>query len=181
MTSEPPHASSWATPPEFYPDENIVTRSVCRLLTGLGYSVHTPPNCSAAGRHRLARPTRSGLAVLPGPPAADAGRSGHALEDRSALSGRPLSGVINALLRHVCASLRDRVDDAFAAQHFYCLPGGAARDAVPLLQVALRRQGRAQRQFPALDLPSDDRGQLLVDRDRVVMVYLTLSHLCHAR
>ena len=42
MTSEPPHASSWATPPEFYLDENTVTRSVRRLLTGLGYTVHTP-------------------------------------------------------------------------------------------------------------------------------------------
>jgi hypothetical protein len=41
-TSGPPHASSWATPPEFYADENSVTRSVCRLLRGLGYTVHTP-------------------------------------------------------------------------------------------------------------------------------------------
>lgn len=42
MTSEPPRASSWATPPEFYLDENTVTRSVRRLLAGLGYLVHTP-------------------------------------------------------------------------------------------------------------------------------------------
>jgi hypothetical protein len=42
MTSEPPHASSWATPPEFYLDENTVTRSVRRLLNELGYVVHTP-------------------------------------------------------------------------------------------------------------------------------------------
>lgn len=42
MTSEPPHVSSWATPPEFYLDENTVTRSVRRMLTGFGYSVHTP-------------------------------------------------------------------------------------------------------------------------------------------
>ena len=42
MTSEPPRASFWATPPEFYLDENTVTRSVRRLLAGLGYSVHTP-------------------------------------------------------------------------------------------------------------------------------------------
>lgn len=41
-TSGPPHASSWATPPEFYADENSVTRSVCRLLRGLGYTLHTP-------------------------------------------------------------------------------------------------------------------------------------------
>jgi PIN like domain len=37
-----PPASSWATPPEFYADENVVTRSVRGLLTGLGYTVHTP-------------------------------------------------------------------------------------------------------------------------------------------
>jgi hypothetical protein len=41
-TSGPPPASSWATPPEFYADENSVTRSVCRLLRGLGYTLHTP-------------------------------------------------------------------------------------------------------------------------------------------
>jgi hypothetical protein len=31
-----------ATPPEFYADENAVTRSVCRRLKQLGYVVHTP-------------------------------------------------------------------------------------------------------------------------------------------
>ena len=31
-----------ATPPEFYADENTVTRSVRNLLTGLGYVLHTP-------------------------------------------------------------------------------------------------------------------------------------------
>jgi hypothetical protein len=41
-TSEPPPASSWTTPPEFYLDENSVSRSVHKLLSGLGYSVHTP-------------------------------------------------------------------------------------------------------------------------------------------
>ena len=40
--SGPPPASSWATPPEFYLDENAVTRSVRRLFTRLGYAVHTP-------------------------------------------------------------------------------------------------------------------------------------------
>lgn len=40
--SAPPPASSWAKPLEFYLDENAVTRSVRRLLTGLGYQVHTP-------------------------------------------------------------------------------------------------------------------------------------------
>lgn len=31
-----------ATPPEFYADENTVTRSVRNLLAGLGYVLHTP-------------------------------------------------------------------------------------------------------------------------------------------
>jgi hypothetical protein len=42
MMSGPPPASSWAAPPEFYVDENTVTRSVRRRLTGLGYVIHTP-------------------------------------------------------------------------------------------------------------------------------------------
>lgn len=41
--SAPPSASDWASPPEFYLDENVVSRSVRRRLTGLGYAVHTPP------------------------------------------------------------------------------------------------------------------------------------------
>jgi enoyl-CoA hydratase/carnithine racemase len=36
-----------ATPPEFYADENVVTRSVCRRLKQLGYVVHTPSELSA--------------------------------------------------------------------------------------------------------------------------------------
>ena len=31
-----------AAPPEFYADENTVTKSVRRLLTGLGYVLHSP-------------------------------------------------------------------------------------------------------------------------------------------
>jgi len=41
--SEPPLASSWAAPPEFYLDENAVTRTVRKLLLALGYRCHTPP------------------------------------------------------------------------------------------------------------------------------------------
>ncbi|GAA0422485.1 hypothetical protein Acor_57940 [Acrocarpospora corrugata] len=41
-TSGSPPASSWATPPEFYLDENSVTRRVRRFLLDLGYPVHTP-------------------------------------------------------------------------------------------------------------------------------------------
>jgi len=41
-TPGPPPASCWATPPEFYCDENITTRSVRRFLVDLGYVVNTP-------------------------------------------------------------------------------------------------------------------------------------------
>jgi hypothetical protein len=49
--SAPPHASSWAAPPEFYIDENMAGRSVRRFITDLGYVVHTPT--SVFGRERL--------------------------------------------------------------------------------------------------------------------------------
>jgi hypothetical protein len=72
MTSEPPRASSWATPPEFYLDENTVTRSVRRLLAGLGYLVHTPAelfgsrqaSSGAADEEWLRRVTGRGWAVI---------------------------------------------------------------------------------------------------------------------
>lgn len=32
----------WATPPEFYLDENSVSKSIRRLLSGLGFAVHSP-------------------------------------------------------------------------------------------------------------------------------------------
>lgn len=40
--SAPPSASDWASPPEFYLDENVVSKSVRRRLRVLGYAVHTP-------------------------------------------------------------------------------------------------------------------------------------------
>lgn len=43
MTSEPPHASSWAAPPEFYIDEGLAGRSLRRFFEDRGYVVHTPP------------------------------------------------------------------------------------------------------------------------------------------
>jgi hypothetical protein len=42
--SEPPRASSWAAPPEFYLDENLAGKTLRRFLQGLGYTVHTPPD-----------------------------------------------------------------------------------------------------------------------------------------
>src|ERR1039457_6773364 len=69
-TSGPPPASSWATPPEFYLDENVATRSVRRRLAEPGYTVDTPARLygsreaaqgardtdwlARAGRHRWA-------------------------------------------------------------------------------------------------------------------------------
>lgn len=41
--SEPPPASSWAAPPEFYADENLAGRTLVQALRRLGYVVHTPP------------------------------------------------------------------------------------------------------------------------------------------
>ncbi|MGQ0464928.1 MAG: hypothetical protein ACT4QG_06370 [Sporichthyaceae bacterium] len=41
-TSGPPHASSWAAPPEFYIDENVAGRTLRQAITALGYVVHTP-------------------------------------------------------------------------------------------------------------------------------------------
>ncbi|QTI68532.1 hypothetical protein [Gordonia polyisoprenivorans] len=41
---QPPHASSWAAPPEFYLDENLAGRALRRRIEGYGYVVHTPPS-----------------------------------------------------------------------------------------------------------------------------------------
>ena len=40
--SEPPHVSSWATPPEFYLDENVAGKAARRYVADLGYKVHSP-------------------------------------------------------------------------------------------------------------------------------------------
>jgi hypothetical protein len=72
MPSGPPPASSWAAPPEFYLDENAVTRTVRRLLTQLGYQCHTPPevfgsraeSLGAADTEWLAKIAHSGWVVL---------------------------------------------------------------------------------------------------------------------
>jgi hypothetical protein len=72
MPSGPPHASSWAVQPEFYLDENAVTRTVRKLLVGLGYRCHTPPevfgtrsdSLGAADVEWLGRISQSGWIVL---------------------------------------------------------------------------------------------------------------------
>ncbi|MFF0229755.1 hypothetical protein [Micromonospora sp. NPDC005254] len=55
-TPEPPHASSWAAPPEFYIDENMHGRSLRRCITDLGYQVHSP--ASVFTRDRLEQGVR---------------------------------------------------------------------------------------------------------------------------
>src|SRR5262245_38571951 len=72
MPSDPPPASCWAAPPEFYLDENAVTRTVRRVLSGLGYSCHTPAEVfgtrlaaeGADDTEWLRRVTGSGWVVL---------------------------------------------------------------------------------------------------------------------
>lgn len=43
IRSEPPHASSWAAPPEFYLDENLAGKTLRTSIERYGYTVHTPP------------------------------------------------------------------------------------------------------------------------------------------
>ncbi|MEV7968325.1 hypothetical protein AB0O34_20430 [Sphaerisporangium sp. NPDC088356] len=63
-TSEPPPASSWATPPEFYLDENSVSRSVRKLLSGLGYQVHTPAELFGSRDKALGAPDDQWLPMV---------------------------------------------------------------------------------------------------------------------
>jgi len=42
VTPEPPRASSWAAPPEFYIEENLAGRTIRRFIADLGYTIHTP-------------------------------------------------------------------------------------------------------------------------------------------
>ncbi|WP_440100891.1 hypothetical protein [Streptosporangium sp. H16] len=63
-TSEPPPASSWATPPEFYLDENSVSRSVRKLLGGLGYQVHTPAELFGSRDEALGVPDERWLPLV---------------------------------------------------------------------------------------------------------------------
>jgi hypothetical protein len=58
--SGPPPASSLAAPPEFYADENTVTRSVRNLLTRLGTCCTARPSCTAAARLPSGPATRTG-------------------------------------------------------------------------------------------------------------------------
>ncbi|MEV7005858.1 hypothetical protein [Streptosporangium sp. NPDC051022] len=63
-TSGPPPASSWATPPEFYLDENSVSRSVRKLLARLGYLVHTPAELFGSRDEALGVPDERWLPLV---------------------------------------------------------------------------------------------------------------------
>jgi hypothetical protein len=54
--SGPPHASSWATPPEFYLDENVAGKAARRYVADLDYKVHSP--ASVFGRDALSQGLR---------------------------------------------------------------------------------------------------------------------------
>ncbi|MFJ2033760.1 hypothetical protein [Streptosporangium sp. NPDC087985] len=62
--SGPPPASSWATPPEFYLDENSVSRSVRKLLAELGYLVHTPAELFGSRDEALVAPDERRLPLV---------------------------------------------------------------------------------------------------------------------
>jgi PIN like domain len=51
-----------AAPPEFYADENTVTRSVRDLLTGLGYVLHSPAELYGSREAALGAPDEDWLA-----------------------------------------------------------------------------------------------------------------------
>ncbi len=63
-TSGPPHASSWAEPPEFYFDENVATPRLRKRLTELGYKVHTPAELFGSRLEALGRSDEEWLARI---------------------------------------------------------------------------------------------------------------------
>jgi hypothetical protein len=89
--------------------------------------------------------------------------------------------ILTRFLCYIGAPLRDGVYETLVTQDFYYFPGRAARNAVALLEVALGRHRIARPEFAALDPAPDEPGNLLVDRNRVVTIHFTLSHVCHAR
>ena len=112
---EPPHASSWATPPEFYIDENMAGKVVRLFVSRLGYTVHTP--AGVFGRARLLEK----------------------LEDEDWL---PIVGQNGWVVFNRDLKLLERPHEVEAFQrakvHMFLLPGEATRDhIVELLGVNL--------------------------------------------
>ena len=80
---------------------------------------------------------------------------------------QPISrvGFLGPILRDdIDAASDDCPDEPFVPEHLYRLLNGAARNLVLLCQTVDRRQGTARRKLAALDLASQDRGKLQVDR-----------------
>ena len=103
--SGPPPASSWAAPPEFYLDENAVTRTVYRFLVSLGYRVHTPGEVFGSKADGYGAPDTEWLAKV--------ARTGWVVLNRDAkIMERP----------HELAAYHA------AAVHMFYLPGAATRD-----------------------------------------------------
>jgi hypothetical protein len=68
------------------------------------------------------------------------------------------------------ATADDRADQAFVPEHLDSLLGGAASYAVLLRKTIDRRQWTARRNLAALDLASQDRGKLHVDRHVALVI-----------
>lgn len=114
--SEPPHASSWAAPPEFYIDENLAGKTVRRFIADLGYLVHTPTETFGRSRLELGLRDEDWLPVV--------GSNGWVVFGRDQrILDRPLE---------LEAYLSARV-------HMVLLPGEASRDElIGLLRTNLR-------------------------------------------
>jgi hypothetical protein len=114
--SEPPRASSWAAPPEFYLDENSVTRSIKRFLTDLEYVVHTPGELFGSKEEAYGAPDEEWLRRVAG--------TGWAVLGRDAkIAERPYE---------LAAYKAARV-------HMFLLPGQATRqELVDLLTICLK-------------------------------------------
>lgn len=114
--SEPPPASSWAEPPEFYLDENLAGRTVRRFITELGYRVHTGASVFSKAVLDKSLSDNDWLPI--------AGRKGWVVICRD---------------QHIL--LRDGELKAYldAKVHLFLLPGDIARaQIIELLQVNLR-------------------------------------------
>jgi hypothetical protein len=115
----PPLAFSWATPPEFYIDENFAGRTLRRAIADLGYVVHTP--AQLYGSHEEAKGTTDVVWLR------DVGRRGWAIigKDTKILE-RP---------EEVAAYRRAHV-------HMFLFPGQAMRARlIELLHANLREIG----------------------------------------
>ena len=113
--SGPPPASSWAAPPEYYIDENLAGRTVRRLISDLGYVVHTPPKSLAAPALKQSLRDEDWLPVVGRNAWAVFGRDHHILERELELQAYKAAKV-----------------------HMFLLPGQALRaEIVALLELNL--------------------------------------------